>query len=91
MEKSYEAPELELIGAVDEVVLGSALSGLDAPGVARSSGRTRQPANGLALRPRFCGALPPIRDVRRCDARTRQSISHNSFSITASQKAFVRF
>ena len=35
------------------------------------------------------GRGPPIAAGRSCDPRTPQSISHNSFSITASQKAFV--
>ena len=32
---------------------------------------------------------PPMAAGRRCDSRTRQSISHNSFAITGSHKALM--
>jgi hypothetical protein len=43
------------------------------------------PDEVATLRVRF----PPKAAGQRCDPRTRRSISHNSFSITASQKPFV--
>jgi hypothetical protein len=47
---------------------------------------------GVALSPRCIAAKdrsPPIAASRRCDLQIRQSISHNTFAITASHKVFV--
>jgi hypothetical protein len=60
------------------------------PAFARLGGRgdgARWQTSRVQIRTKV--SFPPIAAGRRCDPRTRQSISYNLFSITASHKTFV--